>query len=177
MYSVEPTSPNLQSQHPHLRQSSCQNMSRAFSKKRSTIRLPHPAHSFATIGAGSHGCWIVHEWCVTTSDDCCWTVVNPMTLMLLSSSCFARLFLSEILCFLRFFFPSSIASLHMSLSFTSFIIINWLFIDISIKLHFSHSSRLPSHIGSVVMTRSSPIANASHTITLEQQTVHVFFIN
>lgn len=46
VYRVEPTSPSLQSQHPHLRQSSCQNKSKALSRNRSVILLPHPAHSF-----------------------------------------------------------------------------------------------------------------------------------
>lgn len=45
VYNVEPTSPSLQSQQPHLRQSSCQNKSNALSRKRSVIRLPQPAHS------------------------------------------------------------------------------------------------------------------------------------
>ena len=45
VYSVDPTSPSLQSQHPHFRQSSCQNISRALSKYRSWIFFPHPAHS------------------------------------------------------------------------------------------------------------------------------------
>ncbi len=69
VYKVDPTSPSLQSQHPHLRQSSCQYMSRALSKYLqrengmillffywsnmrfaleylSWIFFPHPAHSW-----------------------------------------------------------------------------------------------------------------------------------
>ncbi|KAK6626374.1 hypothetical protein RUM43_006685 [Polyplax serrata] len=45
VYKVDPTSPSLQSQQPHLRQSSCQNKSMALRRKRSVILLPQPAHS------------------------------------------------------------------------------------------------------------------------------------
>lgn len=46
VYRVDPTSPNLQSQQPHFKQSSCQNMSSALSKYRSVIGLQQPAHSW-----------------------------------------------------------------------------------------------------------------------------------
>lgn len=49
VYNVDPTSPNRQSQHPHLRQSSCQNKSKALSKNRSVILFPQPAHSLGPV--------------------------------------------------------------------------------------------------------------------------------